>query len=430
MTRSVVATVVFLVLNARVAAAAGPATTRAADPDVAALVVQLDADDWQARDAAAAKLVAKGDAVRPVMADAAAHAASPEVRSRAAGVIAKLDQLAAERPTRVTLHYANANPRDAFAGLAKQAGVPIRIWPDYLWTGRFGATPKVTIDFTDKPFWPAMDELCKQAGARPQRMGNGEELTIMEGSGQSPLAGRQSAAGRFTIVAKSYQRQRSVDYADGQTNGNDSISFVALLDPKVRLASSSPSFVQLAAATDDKGNSMVPDAGTSPEQINGGGGPMAEFQVEVRPAGAGATKVATLRGTLKAAVIVKSERMVIDDLGHAGPVTRVVGPYTVELKQAKVTDREVSYTLVVQTPGGGRGEMSHRDFRLEDAAGQPISGSGGTSSTGMNGQRTFESHLMTSEAIHGPVRLVWDVTTQTKVLTVPFEFHDLPLPPP
>jgi hypothetical protein len=287
------------------------------------------------------------------------------------------------------------------------------------------------MDVTDQPFWMVLDDFCKRAGCRVQRMGNGEELTVMQGGGgDGPLAGRHTPIGRFTVVAKSFDHQRSVSYTDGTNSSNDSLSFEVLLDPKVRLAASTPSVVELLEGTDDRGTSLLPAAGGSPEQLADASGSVASFTMSVAPAGAGATRITVLRGRLKAAVIARAERMVIDDIGHAGQVTRVVGPYTVDLQQASVAGREVSYTLVVHGAGRAMGHMMHREFRLEDQAGEPITGGGSTSSGGMADRRTFQAHVTAAEPIKGPVRLVWDVTTETKVVTVPFEFRDLPLPPP
>jgi hypothetical protein len=407
-----------------------PTTGPSVPPDVAALIQQLDADDWQARDAAAEQLVAKGDAVRPAMADAAAHSASPEVRSRAAGVIAKLNQLAAERPTTITLHLTDANPREVFAAIARQAGISIRIWPDHLWTGQFGVAPKVTMDLQDRPFWEALSEACRRSGSRPERMGFDEDLTIMEGRGTDPLAGPRCDAGRFTLVAQSFSRQRQINYADGQTNGGDMLSMVALLDPKLRLAHGSGVLVQLDAATDDKGNSLLPAQAATPQELMGSrGGPMLDLSVALGPVPATATRIASLRGQLSAAVVARSERMTIEDIARAGQVTRRVGSYTVELQKAEVGERNVSYTVLIRSTGMGMPSLAARDLRLEDADGQPLRGGGGSSTSGFNGQLKCDMQVRTAEPIHGPVRLVWDVVTQTKTVKVPFEFHDLKLPP-
>ena len=42
----------------------------------------------------------------------------------------------------------------------------------------------------------------------------------------------------------------------------------------------------------------------------------------------------------------------------------------------------------------------------------------------------YAVNFSTSEPIKAPVKLTWDVVTQTKPQSIPFEFTDLPLPTP
>ena len=84
-------------------APAAPTTAPAANAATAALIPQLDADDWRARDAAVAALVARGETVRPAVVDAAA-------------------------PTTVTVAMADADARDVLAAVSRQTGVSIRTW--------------------------------------------------------------------------------------------------------------------------------------------------------------------------------------------------------------------------------------------------------------------------------------------------------------
>ena len=439
----------------------GPATAPAADLAVTGLIKQLDADDWQARDAAVAALVARGDAVRPAVADAAAHADSPEVRSRAAGVIAQLDQLRADRPTTVSLHVANANPRDVFAELGRQAGVRFAYLPDMLFQPQFGPAPKVTLDLTDRPFWSAVDEVCKQAGARATTFNQtgGADLTIMAGAGDPLLTGPVSDQGRLVMVAQTYDRARQISYADGTSSGSDTVTLLALIDPKLRLSEPSQPLATVTVATDDKGASLV----TTPTAVAAaaglvrrgrgrpvpmrmmnaaafarsvgrgytGAGPMRQLTVDLKPPSAGATKVAVLKGTVALSVVGRSETMTVDDAAHAGHVVRTVGRFVVDVDKVAVTDHGVSYTLSVRSTDGTPVPSPLPEVRLEDAAGHPIGGYTGSRSSDSDGTRTrLTAELNTTTPVTGPVRLLWTVATQTRTVTLPFEIHDLALPTP
>ena len=408
------------------------------------MIRQLDDDDPAVRDAAVDRLVAKGEAARGAVADEAAHSDSPEVRARAAGVIARLDRAVADRPTTVTLHKANANPRDLFLALAKQGGTDVTFIPDVLWTPQFGQAVRVSVDFTDVPFWEAVDELCRKSGAdvRPEFPGDG--LKVVAGRGKGLLAGPRVDAGRLTLIAQGYDRYRAVSYADGNQAGSDQLDLTALLDPKLAIVDGTTVDVSVTEATDDKGGSMLVPAAARPRRGVGrlpfgmrtgqSAGPVVKLPVPLKAAADGATALRTIRGTVAVQVADGVDRVVIDDpaAAAAGRVAHAVGPYSVELERCTVSANRVSYSLKVAVTDGTRTDPGLPGVRVEDADGNPVTGFGGGSRTSPrgNGEAEISADLMTRDPVRGPVRLVLTAATKSKTETFPFEFHDLPLPKP
>ena len=227
-------------------------------PDASALIARLDADDWHARDAAAEQLVAIGESVRPAVVDAADHAASPEVRSRAAGVIERLNQVAAERPTLVSLRVTAGDPRDALTALAKQAEMPIRFWPDDGWASRRG--PPVTPNLVERPFWPAVLEVCRQAQVGPLGVDK-QRVTTFGGrpTATDLLAGPQVLAGPWLLVPKPVvPRGMPPQQAGAQGPEGNPLPLWLFVDPKLRVAGAPT--VELTVAQDERGWSLLPEA--------------------------------------------------------------------------------------------------------------------------------------------------------------------------
>ena len=437
MTRGLAATAFLLVLTFGVPAATGAATTQAADPAVAALVAQLDADDWQVRDAAVAKLVAKGDAVRPAMADAAAHAASPEVRSRAAGVIAKLNQIAAERPTRVTLHMANANPRAVFGELSKQAGLPLPLWPEQLWTPQFpGQVKTISVDADAKPFWDVMADVCGAAGVYPHTMGGNEaDFTLMQG-GAANLSGPRSAVDpQFTVVALSAGRMRQVGYTTNAfAGGSDNMQFCLFADPKVRVLSAAMT-ATLTEARDEHGRSIaVPPQPGAQQQMNPfAHGHVFEFNTTLALPAGGYTRASVLRGQIRVVVPTRVEHLVIEDVGHHVGASASAGGCAVRVQSCTVDEHNLSYQLALTTPAAKnmrqqQSQSLSAGLRLVDAAGHTVCAGVGCYES--DGVLVCQNNYGTSDVIRQPLRLIWDAPAGVRDVDVPFAFHDLPLPTP
>ena len=447
------ASVAVLWIGRSVSAAAPPTTapaTHPADPAVAALIRQLDADDWQARDAAAEQLAARGEAVRPAVADAADHAASPEVRSRAAGVIARLNRASTDRPTTVTVHLANAAPEAVFAELTRQTGVGFQFWPARVAAGRGGAGRRATVAVDGRPFWAAVDDACRATGTSVTDLNLGDRggrITITEQAGDPLLKGQTAGAGLATIVVRDDAAgpgRMALRNVGGGTGA--SIGVLALFDPKVRPADGTEPAVAVTAAADDRGGSLLPPVGGNPFGRRGGmaivrrggrvgfgfsSGLMYDLTVPLGTPTAGATRVAVLKATLSADVVDRTETVTVDDASHAGRVVRAAGPYQLTMRRCTIDEDGISYALSIAGPAVGAAgrPLPPPDIHLDDADGKPITGGGSrTGGTGIDGKYQLSVDLNPAGPVRTPVRLVCRFVTRTRPMAFPFELHDVPLP--
>ncbi|MCI0458657.1 MAG: hypothetical protein L0Z62_16975 [Gemmataceae bacterium] len=167
-----------------------PIPTRAQESKkVAALIGQLGARDFRAREQATKALEALGSQALEALRQAC-KSDSAEVRWRAAGLVRRIERrLASEQlltPTKIRLNYKDTPLDDVLQDLMKRTGVQVRLQPGSL----RAALRKVTLDTGEGPFWEALAQLCAKAGVReveppraaqPAPRGGGVSVTIVGG---------------------------------------------------------------------------------------------------------------------------------------------------------------------------------------------------------------------------------------------------------
>ena len=410
------------------------ATTQPLDAGTAARVTQLDSDDWHARQQAEDQLVAQGetvrDAMRAVMAD---RSRSEEIRSRAAAVIARLDQAAANAPTLITLKTDRGNPRDVLNELARQAHTTLTYMPENLWGPQFPVAPKVTVDLHDEPFWSAVSQVCKQANARVQPNGAMNALMVMQGNfGGDMMDGPQSVNGLFTVTAVSATLNRQVSFLPNArlafNNARDEIRFALFADPKVHLIQADALAV-LTQADDDKGHSMLAPTDARAffrGRLYGFGG---TFSARLQYPSDGYTKLAKIKGSLHVTIADRTERLELADVSQSLNKPHPLGDWVVQVQQFQASESAGSLRLHVQYGGNDPSPVlrSLQDIRLSDAAGATLVNGLGGNMVG-NGSIDCQSNFQLPQPIVLPVKLTWDVVTQSKSESVPFSFTDLPMP--
>ena len=446
--------------TARAAAPTTSATTRPTPPDVAALIRQLDADDWHDRDAAAGRLFAVGEPARQAVADAAARSDSPEVRSRAAGVIARLDQADVNRPTLVTVHGDAGSPLAIFDAIASAGHVQFNYWPPRLQGGRPVPGRGVPVDLVNRPFWEAFDLACAATGCGIDpnlSRHNGSGPTIRADAGRRLLLPGTVVAGPLTIAPReadgrfaAFDRRRAgAGVVDGD-GGGVTLGLLVLVDPKLSTLPDAPPTITITEAVDDQKQSLAAKPNAPPA-----GGParaamamarrqqraaamardglnnalMHDVSVELAAPAAAAQRVARLRGTVTVRVIDRSDTVAFDRAEQANHEQRTIGPYRVTLKHCDIDEDGVSYTVTVRAADGGEMPPAVPTFRLEDADGRPIDDGNGGGGSMSDGRRvTLERRAQPRGPVRTPARLVCTAVTATRDVTVPFEMRDLPLP--
>lgn len=409
-----------------------------------ALVARLSDPDWRRRDKARAELVRLGEAAVPALDRVTRSAPTDEARTAAA---AALKQIADDRvvgASYVTLKLTDAPARRAFEELGRQAFAPLRPYPDDLWAGDM-AQAKVTVDVDRQPFWAAMRELGRQTGLEVREFNGEQRLMHAGGNPNGQLGGRAVVAGAFLVTANQLTRSQTIDLsADGDPPVQDDfgIQLTAAAEPKVRVLAVAPA-VRLEAATDDHGNSLLPPAPPPDAADNlagpafGGEGSYSLYAALKYPAANPGKRIARLRGSATFTVQVESEKLDVP-VAKLPATSRTIKDVRIAFGPMAKTGDGWQVKLTAHTPEDApawqeiQANMIAR-LKVVDAAGQPLDNQGfGSGGGGDKVELTLtfgQSHRPEDGRQSGdPVRLVWEIPTRTRDVTVPFEFKDLKLP--
>jgi hypothetical protein len=446
--RAVVSRALFLVLApsvtlwrpapcaAQADAPAAPTTTSILEPAarVDALIAELSSDDWPRRQDAEEQLVQLAADAVPRLRETAETAEDAEVRARCESALHRIAVNERIGPTIVTLHLAGATPREAFEALARESGVALRPHPPTLWDHQ-PAAARVTLDVEHRPFWEAARQLTTATGLELRPLN--DELRVMQ-SGDRRQRGPAAVSGPLLIVANTIHRASSVDLGSGVATNEFSVTFTVLPELKLRVLRSWPS-VRVEEAVDEHGTSLVaapvrPDSyHATPRQSS--------WQAAARlsyPPNAG-KRIARLRGAVAYVAQTHAETVEIRDLLAAREVRRELSSGAVTVQQCRQMGGQYELVLVLvrsRPPGAVQWDARHAllpGLRVYDAQGRALQR--GQSSTSGSDERVeltvrfaAEPGLPHQERPGPPARLVWEIPTEWREISAPFEFTDLPLP--
>ena len=151
------------------------------------------------------------------------------------------------------------------------------------------------------------------------------------------------------------------------------------------------------------------------------------------------TRIARYKGSADFVVQTKSQQIQIPDITGIKELTRVVADIPVIFHEMKKNGEiwELRLSANPQTLGPGRWNQFNQsvqtNLQLLDNAGQVLDHRGMRSRGNGNGIEftlLFAKSVRPSDARSSgdPTKLLWEVSTGSKEINVPFEFKDLPMP--
>jgi hypothetical protein len=350
-----------------------------------------------------------------------------------------LDLLA---PTRITLHLKDVTPQAAYNAFATQAGITIKPFPANLFTGvsSSGHTdPIPQIDLENVSFWQAARILARKTNLALRMGGTNRDLLVAAGSAPVWERGPSFESGPFLAVANHIFISRAIDL----NNGADiqracSVRLTLYAEPRVRVLKGFFNAV-VDQATDDKGHPLISTPlPTFNERMQPAATMAWPIQLQLTPPANAGESIGILKAHVQVLVQTQSEILDIPDIAAAMNQPKTLGARKLTIRDLKKNgDTAYTLSLTLQRDPANPSDWSDinltNTIRLLDESGRPLSrrtyGTAGSTAPSVNLNLMFGREDGQGGPLVGtPVRLIWDVPTQTRTLTVPFEFHDLPLP--
>jgi len=391
-------------------------------------LAKLSVDDFRARQAAQDQLVAMGDDARPLIAELLLAAREDEARLRLEAALAQIDENRITGASLITMHLANASPKQAFAELSRQCFAELHPFPENLWeTGKW---PKVTLDIDHQPFWAAMRQIADATHADLQPFGDGARISR---GGGFRMNGPSIIRGPFLIVATQIERSQTIALAQaGDVRSEFSLRMTVYAEPKIRVLAHSQA-VKIDEARDDQGNDLAPPVPIVSGFYNASGG-MWTLLAPLRYPPHPGTRIARIRGSTEFVIQTQSQQLQVPDILNVHDLSKTLGgmPITVhEMKKGGGNSYELRISIVrdPQDPRFTHLQQNlNQRLRVLNAAGDPLE-LRGMSSRASNAMMEFTITFVAPPRSTGePSKLVWDIPTASKGINVPFEFTDLPMP--
>lgn len=426
------------------------------------LIPQLGAPHYAERQAATTTLERLGRLALPAL-RSAREQRDPEVRTRAASLLARIEGSLLTQPSLVTLDFEDAPLAAAVHTFGERARVPLTLLDENApqWRGR-----KVTLrEATPLPFWTAIDRFCDAArlqynfGMNSVRNGRVAAFSLFDGGIRSTAPVSDSGPFRVSLVTIHYQSDTSYPPAHqplpgqqgrpvpaGRSRGVLSEQFYAQMqiavEPRLSLTQNGP--LRLIEAEDDKGNPLVPPTSGNPvlhssAYFGFSQGPVIPIQAPLARPTAPGTTIRRLKGVVPITVSDrKPNPLVVPLAGPAGRTFRnddVV--ITVHDVRAQTNNQPpvIDLTIRPNTGTGGasasggagndttadRPDLPQQHLEVVDAQGHPIAWY--QSSLDAEAGRFTVSLTAPEQAAAATELRYYSLTRATA--DVPFEFTDL-----
>lgn len=341
--------------------------------------------------------------------------------------------------TPITVDLKQALPEEIFDAIAKQAGIKFSV-QNNLWDQDTMQFP-IDLNVQAKPFWEVVQPLCAKLELTVQNQGgnNPKRISLQQqgrySNRKTPAKLPQAGSNGFYVIANSFSFNQTLNYMDpDNAQGGAYIQCMVYVDPAVRVVNFMAPKVD--EATDDKGNSMVPDNKGNRNMYFGGSGRERTFlyntTIPLKRTDQTATKITKLKFTLQCRAADKYDTLAVDKL-DAKSEPKAMGSTTITYQGMKKSGDANNPRYEVKISMSRDEENNDvwsllQTAQLLDEQNRPLSYNGGGSNGGGNGYNEYTITYSGDTNRGAPVKWMIEMPTETRIIKVPVELTDLALP--
>lgn len=437
--------------------------------DVDDLVARLGAGRYADREAASRALEGLGRPALPLL-RAARGSRDPEVRTRASGLVQRIEGSMLTQATRVRLDFQRASLADVVRSIGRQAGFQIVLYPE---NQRNWKAQRVTLRQPGTvPFWKAIDLLCEAAVLQPFPELNGVDGAREPTFALADAAGRPgtptSDQGPFRVSLQGVRYQSDVNFGSGMvlrlgrppqapapapartrlaptTDEQFTARFQVAAEP--RLFIGQVGALRITEAVDSRGNSLIApeDAGDARRfrQFRTMNGPVLQLQARLhRPADPGDT-IKRVRGVVPLAISSRGPDPLVVPLDARGIGRRFANPdVAITLHAVRTTSNAVPQTQIELSirpndrPGAAdpadsdpfgdvyRPDLHRQQLEIADVRGRLVS----WFPSGVDSEAARITLTLPTASSAGSLKELRYYTLTRTTVNLPFAFSDIPMP--
>ncbi|MGD0540024.1 MAG: hypothetical protein ABSB33_00765 [Tepidisphaeraceae bacterium] len=399
-------------------------------PQVLALVRDLTSDQFSTRQIAQSKLEQMGEEAAPQLQEMLKDSTlSDEAAARIRAALLRIQQGRQFGPSIITIHCHDAPLAGVLEDFASQAGADLGV--DRPEIRPLIASKKISLDLDHVDFWTALRAVENGSGLHAGS-GNGNGRMILGNfDWYQPWRDHARVFGPCLIAPQSVTW--SIIFGPGaQTSSNLSVQLAVMIEPKLRAVGAFAGN-WMRQCVGEKGHDLVRPG----PPMNFGGGVRQWYvplttNLQVVP-GMG-RKIAKLKGELAFDVQTKSELLELENLSSVHDVTRSAGDNTITIQTFDMERGQYQLHISIGGPAASSGRwdiMQNLTSSLEilDGKDLPLQLISTSSTSSIGGQMSMTlGYFANSPAVGPPKKLRWEITTETRHMTIPFELDDIDLP--
>jgi len=406
-----------------------PSTHPSTLPDarIVQWVADLTSAQFAVRESAQQNMEQQGDWVVPQLQQMLQGTLPDEARARIRAAIHNIEERQRFGPSSITIHCKDAPLQGVLEDFVHQAG-DLDMGVDRPEIRQYLQTHKITLNLDHANFWSALMAIQDASGlhARPDNNG-GLIFDNMMGFSFEQLGDFSKAKEAGPCVVMPQQTGWVLTYRAGGNVNSLNLQLMAMVEPKLFIVGGYQSN-WVREVTDDKGHSLLVPSANSQSFFAGPRQLWMYLPVNLHVVPGMGNKISRLKGELSFTIRVKHETIEIDNILSAKNVTRSAGGSTITIRDLTNANGQYQLHLLASgapgTPPWAIFQNAGSSLTIvddKDRAFQQISMS-------QNNNEYTLAYIANAPDMGPPKKLRWDVTTETRQMTVPFELDDIELP--